>query len=85
MCDLRAPLLERRDGVPFARLVHGIVDGAAKVPHRDDCAALVSGQRKEGIVEAGGAPAHTPFQNSARQMSGGMSMTPSAGLRVNTL
>ncbi len=45
--QLAAPLRKRRRGIAVSGLVHGIIDRAAEVPHRDDGVALVGGQRKK--------------------------------------
>ena len=57
--DLAAPEPELGGGGGrVRRLVHGVVDGPARVPHRDDGVAFGRRQHEEGVVE-GGVAAHS--------------------------
>ena len=71
------------------RLVHGIVHGAAKIPDRDNRAALVGGEHEERVIEAGVSCHAMPgpqslAQNTVRQSSAGTSVFVSAGRRAKT-
>ena len=57
--DLAAPEPQLVGGVGRARrLVHGVVDGPARIPHRDDGVAFGRRQHQERVVE-GGVAAHS--------------------------